>query len=696
MPSLPRYQQANIQAVAPTGGAGAKAAYQAQAQGASNLAQTLASFSNQMTQVGRGQVRIEAVADAKRDTFKRKQEIVDIRKNTKDPLEAEEKIKNIAEVQAKSNFGLYGQVYNNAAEAAYTNQVTLDIQNASRRALEESQGSPEAYKKLMQDFETNTVAYAPSKESAIIASQSFQEKGMSGYKTLALNKAKESKKYNDKINADVIQVRGDDYKNYFAKGNVVDAQNALDQVIEALKNDTTMTPIMKENTIKELREDAVVDKLKTDFLEAEKRGKGNNFINSIKNNKQVKDILPADKYNATWSYLKKQFKVAKTRTNTYAKLSVSDAIKTFNSGNVPRNMVQVEKQLQGLTPKQKKNYYVAKKVYYMSQSVQDKSLPEIEANVNQRIYQSRQEGNEEEAEVLFAASKIIKERKIAAQKDGVALANQEGIVPPTAAVVPGNATPLKEREVNSQVIVDKYGVGPAMLTNTEATTYADWSKDNTTTTESKVKELINITQNAGENSYVVFKEISKAGGENFSVAGGLVKQGKVNVAREIIKGQKIMKLEGDKVPVNLKYTAIDSLGNVFSHAEPDVKKNFTDAINAVYANIANDKGNYGSDDYDSDDMEAAVEKVTGGIYEYNDKKILAPKPGVTKGQFEDWLDDIDKEDVELPVGVENKKVLADLLEESQLESLGNGKYAATYNGLYLKNPNGSKYVLEYK
>jgi len=128
-----------------------------------------------------------------------------------------------------------------------------------------------------------------------------------------------------------------------------------------------------------------------------------------------------------------------------------------------------------------------------------------------------------------------------------------------------------------------------------------------------------------------------------------------------------------------------------------------DAATALYAARRVPSGDF---TYDPDAFELALQEVTGGVFEFNGRNILAPIPGMTEDAFEDAIERLTDHDLVVfgngvPQFANGEIVTREMLESSlfgpeiQLVTAGFGRYRAVFPGLgYIMTEDGEPYEID--
>lgn len=118
------------------------------------------------------------------------------------------------------------------------------------------------------------------------------------------------------------------------------------------------------------------------------------------------------------------------------------------------------------------------------------------------------------------------------------------------------------------------------------------------------------------------------------------------LARRVFQGADVLKTNKNALPDDdlAMRTVIDRrLGDAFA-ARPDARGMVVQLAMALYAAEAGEKGDF-SKRLDADRLEAALDRVTGGILQFNGRSIVAPRPGMTQSEFDDVMAELTDRDL---------------------------------------------------
>lgn len=209
---MDRYQRANLQTPSSSySGSGGSTAMSVAASTMETLSSRLETFSKSFYQQAGQEAQAEAIKDATLDIAVRKEKVDTILSSDEDPENKRQKIESILEGKRKADATIYGRAYNDAASAAYSNQVTVDAKAAADLATVQAKGDPSAFYAMYNSFEKETVNNAPSTEMAITAKRSFLQYGSAAYKSISIEAFKKQDALEKETYDKVAQQLRDDY-----------------------------------------------------------------------------------------------------------------------------------------------------------------------------------------------------------------------------------------------------------------------------------------------------------------------------------------------------------------------------------------------------------------------------------------------------------------------------------------------------
>lgn len=217
--------------------------------------------------------------------------------------------------------------------------------------------------------------------------------------------------------------------------------------------------------------------------------------------------------------------------------------------------------------------------------------------------------------------------------------------------------------------------------------------------EERVGLLGIITEGAGSEADATLKQMDSQGYKDMALMGNFVRQGRGELARDVMLGAKIRGSEKQITPKRTDYQAdMDaSIGSALIDW-PEQRSIYIEAALSKYAELKSRTGD-ASDTYEPKVFAQALEQVMPTA-EYNGRKVLIP-PQATPDSFEDWTRGFTDSDFVTVAGRPEAGMAALVRRRGRLVELGDGKYgvsiesAADQRDKYLLNNKGQPFVLEY-
>ena len=201
MAQLPRYQGGQVQ----LGQSGTAMAYRAQAN-------TIDSFVQGIQGLKSGVIQQMANVSA---TEGEAQAIIDV---------ADGKLKQ------ESLWTAYGKAYNNASQAAYQANVSLDMKNTATKLATEYKNEPEKFRAAFDAYGKKTIAGVQSELNQAITGVAFKQYGDAAYAKLTTDKQASIDASNKKSLEAYVNLMQDDYMAATTSGDFVRSANALTNI----------------------------------------------------------------------------------------------------------------------------------------------------------------------------------------------------------------------------------------------------------------------------------------------------------------------------------------------------------------------------------------------------------------------------------------------------------------------------------
>jgi hypothetical protein len=285
------------------------------------------------------------------------------------------------------------------------------------------------------------------------------------------------------------------------------------------------------------------------------------------------------------------------------------------------------------------------------------------------------------------------------KQDPVSLAARRGLV---------NAQPLdfddpstfQQRKAAAKKIEAHYGVQTHGFTQDEVDMIQ--GRLSQLDTEGKISLMGTIHNNlGGPDTRQLMSDLAPDNPE-FAVAASIAGED-FQLAKNIVRGKDIIdNAESSQAmpsPSDYISAANDVLGDSMFW-NPDAYDATIKAALALDARRRMQRGEFTRQDFDVSDFKDSLRKVTGGVFEWNGQKVVAPMRGMDEGRFETVMENLSNED--LAVGgvmpkAGDKPVTADRLRRyGTLETVGDGLYLVKVGNGYAQGPDGDPYELDLK
>lgn len=265
-------------------------------------------------------------------------------------------------------------------------------------------------------------------------------------------------------------------------------------------------------------------------------------------------------------------------------------------------------------------------------------------------------------------------------RDGYAFAVRQGIVEEVELDLLDPGT-IEERLQQVDYLSDHYGRPISPLTNEEADTLV------LSLEKMSPEDKTGLALAFGP-SEIIWQQLDKKNAGLFAMVGAI---GDQEVMQSVFRGQQKIQ---EKLVAPIKQA--DYLP-VFDDYVDDVYsgKDRKATLNAAIAHYA---ATTESEVFDSDDFEASLEAVTGGIGKINGYKVELPR-GVDEDDFDDYIDNFSPESVKhfgSVWGIHDKEV-ARIVQEGRIVSDGANRYFVVERGTntVLRQPDGKEFVISF-
>lgn len=174
----------------------------------------------------------------------------------------------------------------------------------------------------------------------------------------------------------------------------------------------------------------------------------------------------------------------------------------------------------------------------------------------------------------------------------------------------------------------------------------------------------------------------------FTVAAGLSFRDK-QLGRDVLFGMEAREANKDLLPTKdaaLRQTQQDYFGNAL-FARPDAQASIYEAALSLYAKRSAEEGDL-TGVVNSKRMKESLDRITGGMVNYNGQKIVTPQPGMSQPQFDALIQGLTDADLgPIPKAADGSTVGAESIRRNgTLYSIGDGKYQVRIGGFAVPDP----------
>jgi hypothetical protein len=393
----------------------------------------------------------------------------------------------------------------------------------------------------------------------------------------------------------------------------------------------------------------------------------------------------------------KQSKAHDKDTVDFANNIVSTAIKIRKNGKQVDNPIELAQALQASSDSKKYEWMIQSKAADIVSGYNYMSLPEQRQALTE--IQSKTTVSGVELEVMLALDKNLKERETKAKSDPISLGGEEGLYAPTAPLQIKDGPQawgaiLSERGTQSTINEQEFGKGRNQLfSDIEATQFTDWLNSGSTSVNEKIEFVTTIESAVPSKAMQAYSQLSKKGASIFAMAGSLVRENKVETAKQILSGQTILKEFGNVEGIEeVKIKLFDEIGNAMAYSSPGDRKMLKDSSLALYMYKAEQEGDL-EKGLTSRNTKSVITELTNGIDKRNGQSFFLPK-STSRDDFEDYMDELTVNDFQNVGGVTAEQAVK-IAQDGQLVSIGTGGYRIKYKNGWMQNKDGSPFVLRY-
>jgi len=713
--ALPTYKRQVRQAgtARQTAGGTSTEGFMASAQVNQSLSQKLSSFSNQLQGMAGGMAKDQASKDAVRDVYERKKKIAEINNNP--DLTNEDRVNSIKEISEgteRAFSGVYSRAYDNAATAAYSNQITTDAKLASDQATMKAMGDPEAYMKQMKAFRDETVPNAPTEETAIVAELAINQYGSQGYKTLKMAQIRKDEMRRHSLSKDTAILQANDSVNNMQEGDFVSASQNLFKLQKTLEDSIKNgwdTEESAQLTLDKATEQGILDYSRDVFARGEVVD-AQDFIDKFREG-SAGSLIPTDFFNVDREKIADRMeylldteiqkrdttqKAMVKQNKENANMMLGDAIKVIKNGKVPDNFDQVL-EVSGFASAQKQHdFAIQVKAAERSRPLKTLSIPEQLTAIT--AMESEETASIEDIEVLATMKDNLKEKQALAKKDMITLGAQDGLYEPTKPITPGvdpqmGIAILAERTRQAAISKEKYGTPKQVFTEAETTEWVTWLNDRGTSIQDKMGFIASIEEGTDGKGFMAYQQLMKDKRANvFTAAGDFFAEGRPNVSQMLLHGEMVLDSEmGASVDrKSLTATLNTKIGNSLARSTKQDKDKAISAVTAYYASLAEGYGALGDESYQYADQ--AVEEVLGKSGNRNGQGYFAPL-GMDDDDVDDFIDELDPATLDPIQGIPFD-MTKNAIERSKLVQVQGNEYRLIFQDHAVTKEDGSPYTIK--
>ena len=368
-----------------------------------------------------------------------------------------------------------------------------------------------------------------------------------------------------------------------------------------------------------------------------------------------------------------------------------DIVAILKDGKVPKDKL-TQNEIDLLSPSVLADINERIDIKNIIENIEDSPLLEQEAILGAR--ENADTFNTTDIEVVNALKKNIADLRKAYDKDPMMEGAKLGLYdltpinlnnPDELAII------LSEREVFAELNIAEAGANAGNLfTEEEAQGLSEFFESPDSSVDQILQVLGMIEQGIPDSSNSVYRQLSKKGAELFSYAGGLMKAGQPQKARQILIGKIILREnKGAILTKDVQEDFNGTIGNALAYAGVGQRKALMEATLAMSAYMAESNGELG----EFNDGKGALSQVLGDIEERNGQNYILPF-GKTEDNMEDLIDSLTPASFSQDFQGMTREEAIEVIEEGQIVTAGNGKYRIKYMNGFLYTIDGNPFILE--
>lgn len=313
------------------------------------------------------------------------------------------------------------------------------------------------------------------------------------------------------------------------------------------------------------------------------------------------------------------------------------------------------------------------------------------------------------AKLLERYKAIHKDTLTRMKTDMLNLAVEHGIIGELPLINFADPEAIKNRILQYRTAQDHYGTtGGSPLTEQETDQLVNALDDTETSASNKMVLLSNLVEGFGDASTDLFENMFNKSAPEYIVVGELINEsrtsnntGLLRVGENILLGMESIEKGLVVVDPDLKDSIRMAFGNA-TDENPDYTQMILESAAALY--LQRNKGNTDNVADMEKEINRALTDITGGVLEFNGRKLIAPDRTIGQDAFEDYIEDeLTRNDLNAMGGVHLNSYSAaealEMVQEGQFVSVGQGKYTIIIDDgpppEYLKNKFFETFIFNY-
>lgn len=417
------------------------------------------------------------------------------------------------------------------------------------------------------------------------------------------------------------------------------------------------------------------------FEKRERGRKGSPFsmdqIDALSNRMQVEINKARARSDATKSLLSKQ---------------ITEAEKVFEAGKTPSNLLALRK---AAAPFPDLLVKLDGAQQDMKHAATFGALRPVDQMAVLNKLQNVKTATAREVELQQRLERIHSETVQLLQNDPVSLLARNQIMDITPIDLANPAT-FADRADEAATLQAYYGIRHHGLTEAEVSGLSQILETNTADTNAAYLGAIRQGMDDDRLNSLLTELMPK--NPEFAAAAGIADTSP-NVAADILRGVDILKTETGITPPTADILA--ETDKYFGDAVVGANRHMIErAALALDAARRAKLGAKSAAEFDPDDFEQALDDITGGVYRWHGKKIIAPAHGIDQDTFEDMIDTFTQDDIKgamipdplsgllMPITAEQFK------KSARLQSTGAGRYLVILGDGFVQDEDGKPYELD--